>query len=69
MSEALLDPGAIEAKFIEARRSGPPQVVDGERLQWQIHLARKLMGAVRDPVEGRIRDRTERIVTRREDIF
>jgi hypothetical protein len=33
MRKALLDPVAVEAEFVKQRWSGPPQVVNGERLQ------------------------------------
>ena len=32
MGEALLDPVAVEADFVEQRRAGAAQIVDGERL-------------------------------------
>jgi hypothetical protein len=33
--QALLDPVAVEADFVQQRRAGAAQVVDGERLQRQ----------------------------------
>ena len=69
MGEALLDPVAIEAELIEQRRSGTPQVMNREGLKRQLHLARQLVRAVGDPVERRIRDRAERVIARREDVF
>ena len=66
MGEAFFDPVAIEAKLIQERRSGAPQVMNRERLKRQLHLTRQLVSAVGDPVEGRIRNRAERVVARRE---
>ena len=69
MGQALLDPVAIEAELIEERRSGAPQVMNRERLKRQLHLTCQLVAAVGDPVEGGIRDRAERVVARRKDVF
>lgn len=65
MRQALLDPIAVEADFVQQRRAGAAQIVDGERLQGQARSFRPLRDDLRDPIQGRVRHAAVGIVARR----
>ena len=68
MRQALLDPVAVEAEFVQQSGPGASKIVNSEGLKWQPLLFRSSDHGGRDPVERRPRHWRVSVISRRKDI-